>query len=133
MIAFNFYKVYGPQLQQKAQDCCDYEARNQLKISRAIVWTSLGVAIAGATYGRVPFPSLVRNSIAGGSFVKLQVEGMNCGGCANKVRNAILESVGNRGKVVVDHKTGTATVTGVAFNKQILKEAVERSGYSAKV
>jgi hypothetical protein len=77
MISYSFYKVYGPpsktmslshyqhQQTENEHGCCqrlsaeDKAAQHAqtLKRNRMIVWASLGVALAGASYGRFPAAS----------------------------------------------------------------------------
>lgn len=151
MISYSFYRVYGPPIQQE-HACCKTEAEKErhaqrLKINRAVVWASLGVALVGASYGRVPLPKYFRNNnslVAGpmgttttaaiGSMassssqvLKFQVQGMHCGGCSNKVKNAV-ESVGGIQKATVDHKTGSVLVEG-GMNEEAIKSAITKAGY----
>lgn len=62
----------------------------------------------------------------------IKVEGMVCGGCENRVQNALktLEGVGN---VVADHTKGIVTVTEKAeVSKSIMKEKIEDLGFEVK-
>jgi copper chaperone CopZ len=161
MISYSFYNVYGPP-SRREHACCKTEAEKQaharnLTVNRTIVWASLAVAVTGATYGRVSLPNSFRSASkslwktgtgaslggaagAGGissassssSLLKFHVEGMTCGGCANKVQKAI-ESTGGVQNVVVDHKTGEAVVEGVddQVNEDNIKNAVAQAGYTA--
>lgn len=68
MISFSFYRVYGPPSEQE-HACCKTEAERKnhakkLNINRAVVWISLCVALAGASYGKVQLPNISR--IGGG-------------------------------------------------------------------
>ena len=126
MISLSFYRVYGPPSKQE-HACCKTEAEKRdhakkLNINRAVVWISLCVALAGASYGRrVQLPNKISkiggnllggvggsngaaSCIAESLKIQMQVNGMSCGGCANKVRQAI-ESVAGVQKVVVDYQT----------------------------
>lgn len=145
MIGYSFYDVYGPPSRKQLPSCCQSEAQKQahtqqLAMNRTVVWASLAVAVAGAAYGRrVPPPGVNAAILSGGSQVrgtsaasaslmKLQVGGMNCGGCASKVRGAI-ESVRGVENVMVDHKTGEAIVKG-AINRDSVKKAITRLGFN---
>jgi len=59
----------------------------------------------------------------------LTVEGMSCGGCEERVRNA-LTAVSGVTSVSVDHSTGSATVEG-STDVAALVAAVEDAGYDA--
>lgn len=62
----------------------------------------------------------------------IKVEGMVCGGCENRVQNALktLEGVES---VVADHTNGTVTVTAKAeVSKSIMKEKIEDLGFEVK-
>ena len=62
----------------------------------------------------------------------IKVEGMVCGGCENRVQNALktLEGVES---VVADHTNGTVTVTAKAeVSKSIMKEKIEDIGFEVK-
>ena len=62
----------------------------------------------------------------------IKVEGMVCGGCENRVQNALktLEGVES---VVADHTNGTVTVTAKAeVSKSIMKEKIEDIGSEVK-
>ena len=59
----------------------------------------------------------------------LIVNGMMCGGCENRVKNAIknIEGVEN---VTADHNTGKVTViSDNEVSEEIIKEALEDIGY----
>lgn len=60
------------------------------------------------------------------------VEGMMCGGCENRIQNA-LKTIDGVENVVANHKNGTVTVT---LNKTIevnsIKEKIEDIGYVVK-
>lgn len=146
MITFSFYRVYGPPSRQE-HACCKSEAEKQddakkLKINRIVVWISLCVALAGASYGRVQVPQLSRvgmsNWIGGGAQstasscaaapLQMQVQGMSCGGCASKVSSAI-RGVDGVQNVLVDYKTGVATVEGININEKAIRTAIKNAGY----
>ncbi len=59
--------------------------------------------------------------------VKMFIEGMQCGHCANTVKNA-LQSLGEIQDVSVDSKKGIATMQTTQTNER-LKIAVEDAGY----
>ncbi len=59
----------------------------------------------------------------------LTVNGMMCGGCENRVKNAIknIEGIEN---VIADHNTGKVTVTSNnEVSKEIIKETLQDIGY----
>ena len=71
-------------------------------------------------------------SESGSEQVVLNIKGMTCGGCANRVKGALVECAGVA-DVQVNHKDGKAVVQvekGKA-NAQNLIEAVEKVGFSA--
>ncbi len=51
----------------------------------------------------------------------LNVEGMVCNGCENRVKNAV-ESIDEVESVIADYQAGTVTVT---FNQEIEKSKIE--------
>ena len=59
----------------------------------------------------------------------LTVEGMSCGGCEQRVRDA-LTAVSGVTAVSVDHSTDSATVEG-SMDVTVLVAAVEDAGYDA--
>lgn len=62
----------------------------------------------------------------------INVEGMVCGGCENRVINA-LKSVDGVSEVIADHKTGVVKVSvkdDIAEN--ILKDKIEDIGFNVK-
>ncbi|MCA9711590.1 MAG: heavy-metal-associated domain-containing protein, partial [Myxococcales bacterium] len=61
--------------------------------------------------------------------VELSVEGMSCGGCANKLRKALLAEEGVL-ETEVDHQAGRAVVRGFVTEPR-LRDAVARAGYRA--
>jgi len=147
MIGYSFTKVYGLQerLSPAKHACCENNNEDDvesLKFQRVVVWTSLAVAIAGASYGRVKppratlfslsgAPSMRRNDVGISSrkAMELYVNGMTCGGCANKVQTAI-ESVGKIHKANVDHTTGKVVVEAtIDVNLESIKKAIAKAGY----
>lgn len=53
--------------------------------------------------------------------ITLKINGMMCGGCENRVKNALNEIEGIE-NVNADHKTGIVTITS---NKEITKDAIK--------
>lgn len=156
MIGYSFYKVYfDPSVINNIKhECCetpDQKDAHQRRLStnRAIVWLSLGVAVAGASYGRVSFPkqfavigsklqsspaknfeSFTANAVKD-RVVRLQISGMHCGGCANKVQKAI-QGVGGVHTVRADQTTGNVIIEGRGVNDADIVKAIERLGYSVQ-
>ncbi len=64
--------------------------------------------------------------------IVLNIKGMTCGGCANRVKDALIKCAGVA-DVQVDHKDGKAIVQVEKgkINTQNLIEAVEKVGFSA--
>lgn len=60
--------------------------------------------------------------------ITLKIEGMMCGHCSGRVKNA-LEALPEVSEAVVSHENGTAVIKGEALNLGALKEAVENQGY----
>ena len=61
----------------------------------------------------------------------IKIEGMVCNGCENRVQNALknIEGVEN----VVDHTTGTVTVTSKnEVQESVIKEKIEDIGFEIK-
>lgn len=61
--------------------------------------------------------------------IMLKVNGMMCGGCENRVKNAVgnIEGVEN---VTADHTTGNVVVTANEnVSKEAIKETLEDVGY----
>ena len=59
----------------------------------------------------------------------LNVKGMMCGGCENRIKNALSEIKGIE-KVVADHTTGKVIVTSNnEISKEIIEETIEDIGY----
>lgn len=64
--------------------------------------------------------------------IKLNVEGMMCSGCENRVQNS-LKTIEGVTDVVASHTTKTVTVTTSGnVDKAVLKEAIEDLGYEVK-
>lgn len=59
----------------------------------------------------------------------IEVRGMDCEGCANHVRDELLECAGVVA-VEVNLEAGSALVQGQGLTDQALREAVERAGYT---
>lgn len=64
--------------------------------------------------------------------VRLDVDGMQCGGCASRVE-AALSDVDGVDRVEVSLERGEATVEGVEPTSSELVAAVEATGYEARV
>ena len=140
MISYSFYKVYGG-----SPSCCQSEKEKQaharqLQINRAIVWLSLGVAITGATYGRVSFSNFKGTALATAAAVstastntttRVLVEGMHCKGCANTLKSAI-QQVPGIDNARVDFKTGSVDIRGQHWKKEELKGAISKAGFQIK-
>jgi len=64
--------------------------------------------------------------------IVLNIKGMTCGGCANRVKDALIKCAGVA-DVHVSHKDGKAVVQveGGKANKEDLIKAVEEAGFSA--
>ena len=68
----------------------------------------------------------------GGSEIVLNVKGMTCGGCANRVKGSLIKCAGVK-DATVSHKDGKATVSvekGKVKTEELIK-AVESAGFSA--
>ena len=62
----------------------------------------------------------------------LNVKGMMCEGCENRVQNALGQIEGVE-KVVANHKDGTVTITSkVEIDESVIKEKIEDIGYEVK-
>ncbi len=62
----------------------------------------------------------------------LKVDGMVCGGCENRVQNA-LKTIEGIKSVVADHKNGTVTVTATEeVAENTMKEKIEDIGFEVK-
>lgn len=61
-----------------------------------------------------------------------KVEGMMCGGCENRVQNA-LKTIDGVENVVASHTNGTVKVTlNKELDKNVIKEKIEDIGYEVK-
>ena len=60
--------------------------------------------------------------------ITLKIEGMMCGHCSGRVKNA-LEALPEVNEAIVSHENGTAVIKGEALNVDALKEAVENQGF----
>lgn len=59
----------------------------------------------------------------------IKVNGMVCGGCENRVQNAIKSTKGVK-KVVADHQFGTVTILAKEeINETEIKEKIENIGF----
>ena len=64
--------------------------------------------------------------------IVLNVEGMVCKGCENRVQNA-LKTIDGVENVVANHENGTVTVTlNKEVSESILKEKIEDIGFDVK-
>ena len=64
--------------------------------------------------------------------LKFKVEGMMCGGCENRVQNA-LKTIDGVENVKADHVTGNVTVTlNKEIDSSIIKAKIEDIGYEVK-
>ena len=62
----------------------------------------------------------------------LKVDGMMCGGCENRVQNA-LKTLEGVEEVVASYKEGTVTVSfNEKTSKEAIKEKIEDIGYEVK-
>lgn len=62
----------------------------------------------------------------------IQVEGMVCNGCENRVQNALktIEGIEN---VIANYKDGTVTITSKSeVSESIMKEKIEDIGFEVK-
>ena len=61
--------------------------------------------------------------------IKVKINGMVCGGCENRVKNA-LSSINGVEKVEADHKTGNVTIMSKEeIDIEKIKETVEDLGF----
>ena len=61
-----------------------------------------------------------------------KVEGMMCGGCENRVKNA-LETIDGVESVLASHEEGTVKVTlNKEIDENVIKEKIEDIGYEVK-
>lgn len=62
----------------------------------------------------------------------INVEGMVCGGCENRVQNA-LKIIEGIEKVIANHKNGTVTILAKnEVEESIIKEKIEDIGFEVK-
>lgn len=61
--------------------------------------------------------------------IKLNVEGMTCGGCENRIKNALSEIEGVE-SVVANHETNEVTITlNAEVEEETLKEIITDLGF----
>ena len=60
--------------------------------------------------------------------INIKVKGMMCGGCENRVKNA-LENIEGVKNVTADHTTGNVNVVYDAVDVKMLEETIEDIGY----
>ena len=60
--------------------------------------------------------------------IVLKVKGMACGGCENRIQNAIKNMEGIE-KVVASHKEGTVTIITDEIDINVIKEKIEDLGF----
>lgn len=60
--------------------------------------------------------------------LKFKIEGMMCGGCENRVKNALMSVTGVT-KVNADHVTGEVIVETGCDNKKQIEETIQDLGY----
>lgn len=64
--------------------------------------------------------------------LKLKVEGMVCGGCENRAKNA-LNLIDGVTDVIADHNNGTIIIkSDKEIDKNLIKEKVEDLGFEVK-
>jgi copper chaperone CopZ len=100
-----------------------------LKTASAIVLLAI---LAAAVFPRSPGRARTAPEEKGRRSATLAITGMTCDHCAESIRRALLAGTGIE-TVDVDRKSGTATVSGEHFDVQKLLQAVEASGYKARV
>lgn len=61
----------------------------------------------------------------------IKVQGMACGGCENRIQNA-LKNIEGIEKVVANHKEGTVTVIANETLINDIKEKIEDLGFEVK-
>ena len=96
------------------------------------VKTAAAVALLGLLLSAFVRPSKVggiETAAEGTKRTKILITGMSCDHCARSVQRALMESAGVE-SAEVDHKRGFPVVTGVEFDREALKSAVESLGYS---
>lgn len=91
-----------------------------------------------ASCGSCPMPTATASAapaaLPAGTQGNLDVTGMHCGSCADKVKAALMGVDGVRG-AVVDHATGKATISydDKKTNLDALVKAVNNTGFQAKI
>lgn len=60
--------------------------------------------------------------------IVLKVRGMACGGCENRIQNAIKNMEGIE-EVVANHKEGTVTIVAKEIDINVIKEKIEDLGF----
>lgn len=60
--------------------------------------------------------------------MKIQVENIKCGGCANSIKNALM-NLGGVDHVEVDINEGTIEVSGADFNEEAIISKLHGMGY----
>lgn len=58
----------------------------------------------------------------------LNVKGMMCEGCENRIKNALSNTEGIK-NIVSNHKEGTVTITAVNIDIDKVKEKIEDMGF----
>ena len=61
----------------------------------------------------------------------INVKGMACKGCENRIQNAVKTIEGVQ-EVVADHKTGIVKVKANNINEKLIKEKIEDIGFEVK-
>jgi copper chaperone CopZ len=85
------------------------------------------LAVLGYAFFRPAKVGSVAEAPAGRT-VRVSIEGMTCGHCADAVRRALLESAGAV-SAEVDLKRGEALVAGSGLDETLIAKAVESLGY----
>lgn len=60
--------------------------------------------------------------------IVLKVKGMACGGCENRIQNAIKNMEGIK-EVIANHKEGTVTIVAKEIDINVIKEKIEDLGF----
>ncbi len=61
--------------------------------------------------------------------IELNIKGMMCGGCENRVKNA-LENIDGIEKAIADHTTGIVKVTcNDTVDKKVIEDTIEDIGF----
>lgn len=61
--------------------------------------------------------------------IVLKVKGMACGGCENRIQNAIKNMEGIE-EIVANHKEGRVTITAKEIDINVIKEKIEDLGFN---